>query len=149
MLTEALFLLCVSTCDRYTCKHTCTCTSIPCAHGYSHTHPCTYLSYMYFATSTSSSGTIVLLSLKHLSCKLHMFDHAVLLIRQCRVGLGVMGEHGAESIHNRFNVLERTHSNMPNKVNRLKCRVQVYGGRPLPPGFPSKHRQAATCCEES
>ena len=77
--------------------------------------------------------------------KLHIFeDHVVLFIRQCRVGLGVMGEQGAESIHNRFNVLERTYSNMPNKVNRLKC-----GGRPLPPGFPSKHRQAATCCEES
>ena len=55
--------------------------------------------------------------------KLHMFDHVVLLIRQCRVGLGVMGEQGAESVHNRFNVLERTHSNMPNKVNRLKCMV--------------------------
>ena len=40
--------------------------------------------------------------------KLHMFDHVVLLIQQCRVGLGVMGEQGAESIHNRFNVLERT-----------------------------------------
>ena len=57
-------------------------------------------------------------------CKLHMFeDHVVLFIRQCRVGLGVMAEQGAESIHNRFNVLERTYSNMPNKVNRLKCMV--------------------------
>ena len=56
--------------------------------------------------------------------KLHIFeDHVVLFIRQCRVGLGVMGEQGVESIHNRFNVLERTYSNMPNKVNRLKCMV--------------------------
>ena len=56
--------------------------------------------------------------------KLHLFeDHVVLFIRQCRVGLGVMGEQGAESIHDRFNVLERTYSNMPNKVNRLKCMV--------------------------
>ena len=56
--------------------------------------------------------------------KLHMLeDHVVPFIRQWRVGLGVMGEQGAESIHNRFNVLERTYSNMPDKVNQLKCMV--------------------------
>ena len=50
-------------------------------------------------------------------------DHVVLFIWQWRVGLGVMGELGTENIHNRFNVLERTYSNMPNKVNWLKCMV--------------------------
>ena len=50
-------------------------------------------------------------------------DNVVPFIRQWRVGLGVMGEQGAESINNRFNILERTYSTMPNKANRLKCMV--------------------------
>jgi hypothetical protein len=41
--------------------------------------------------------------------KLHMLeDHVVPFIRQWRVGLGMMSEQGAESIHARFNALERT-----------------------------------------
>ena len=56
--------------------------------------------------------------------KLHMLeDHVVPFIREWRVGLGMMGEQGAESIHARFNALERTYSNMTNSVQRLKCMV--------------------------
>ncbi len=41
--------------------------------------------------------------------KLHMVeDHIVDFIRRWRVGLGMLGEQGAESIHARFNQLERT-----------------------------------------
>ena len=32
-----------------------------------------------------------------------------------------MGEQGVESIHARFNTLERMYSNMNNRVERLKC----------------------------
>ena len=44
-------------------------------------------------------------------------DYVVPFIRQWRVGLCVMGEQGAESIHARFNTLQRTYANML----RLKC----------------------------
>ncbi len=41
--------------------------------------------------------------------KLHMVeDHIVNFIRRWRVGLGMLGEQGAESIHARFNQFERT-----------------------------------------
>ena len=32
-----------------------------------------------------------------------------------------MGEQGAESIHARFNTLQRIYANMTSKVDRLKC----------------------------
>ena len=53
--------------------------------------------------------------------KLHMIeDHVVDFISQWRVGFGMMGEQGAESIHAVFNQLHRTYANMTNKVERLK-----------------------------
>jgi hypothetical protein len=56
--------------------------------------------------------------------KLHMLeDHVVPFIRAWRVGLGMMGEQGAESIHARFNALQRTYSNITNSVQQLKCKV--------------------------
>ena len=57
--------------------------------------------------------------------KLHMLeDHVVPFIRMWRVGLGMMGEQGAESIHSRFNTLGRTYSSMKNSVERLKSMVK-------------------------
>ena len=35
------------------------------------------------------------------------------------VGLGLMGEQGAESIHTSFNVIEQSYRSMPNRVDRL------------------------------
>ena len=56
--------------------------------------------------------------------KLHFLeDHVVPFIHQWKFGLGVMAEQGAESIHARFNQLQRTYANMTNKVERLKCMV--------------------------
>ena len=53
--------------------------------------------------------------------KLHMLeDHIVPYIRQWRVGVAMLG---VEGIHARFNTLERTYSNMSNRVERLKCVV--------------------------
>ena len=39
------------------------------------------------------------------------------------VGLGMLGEQGAESIHTIFNQLRRTYANMPNRVAQLKSIV--------------------------
>lgn len=50
-------------------------------------------------------------------------DHIVPFIHQWRVGLGMLGEQGAEGIHARFNQLERTYANMANGVERLKAMV--------------------------
>ena len=62
-----------------------------------------------------------------ISPKLHIFEeHVIPFITQWRVGLGIMGEQGAESIHARFNTLERTYSNMTNPVQRLKCMVMEH-----------------------
>ena len=56
--------------------------------------------------------------------KIHILEeHVVPFIHQWRVGLGMMGEQGAESIHARFNALERTYSSITNSVERLKCMV--------------------------
>ena len=56
--------------------------------------------------------------------KLHMLEcHVVGFIRLWGVGLGMLGEQGAESIHTRFNQLERTYSSMANPVQRLQSVV--------------------------
>ena len=56
--------------------------------------------------------------------KLHMLeDHIVTFIQLWRVGLGMLGEQGAESIHTRFNQLEWTYASMRNGVERLKSMV--------------------------
>lgn len=62
-----------------------------------------------------------------ISPKLHMLeDHVVPFIRKWRVGLGMLNEQGAESIHARFNTLQRTYGSMQNKVERLKCTVKEH-----------------------
>lgn len=46
--------------------------------------------------------------------KLHMLeDHVVDFLRKWKVGLGFLGEQGAESIHARFNSIRRNYVNMP------------------------------------
>ena len=42
-------------------------------------------------------------------------------LKKWRVGLGFLGEQGAESIHARFNAIKRSYINMPNSVQRLEC----------------------------
>ena len=54
--------------------------------------------------------------------KMHMLeDHMVPFLKKWRVGLGFLGEQGAESIHARFNAIKRSYINMPNSVQRLEC----------------------------
>ncbi len=53
--------------------------------------------------------------------KMHiMEDHVIPWVRRWRVGAGLMGEQGAESIHQHFMKLERTHQGIPSDVDRLK-----------------------------
>lgn len=47
-------------------------------------------------------------------------DHLVPFLKDVGVGLGFLGEQGAESIHARFNSIKRNFSNMPNSVQRLE-----------------------------
>lgn len=51
-------------------------------------------------------------------------DHIVPWIRQWRVGCGVMGEQGAESLHASFNTTEKAYDNMKDRVQRLKVVLQ-------------------------
>ena len=46
--------------------------------------------------------------------------------RKWRVGLGMLNEQGAESIHARFNTIQRTYGSIPNRVERLRCTVQEH-----------------------
>ena len=53
--------------------------------------------------------------------KLHMIeDHMVDFLRKWRVGCGLLGEQGAESIHIKFNELHRNYSNIRNSEDRLR-----------------------------
>ena len=47
-------------------------------------------------------------------------EHVVPWIRKWKVGFGLLGEQGAESIHASFNALKRTHSGIPDSLRRLK-----------------------------
>lgn len=66
--------------------------------------------------------------------KMHMMeDHMVPWIRKWRVGFGMMGEQGAESIHASFNGIERSYACMiHNKVDRLKAVVKEHHLRTSP-----------------
>ena len=56
-----------------------------------------------------------------ISPKMHMLeDHTMDWVRARNVGFGLLGEQGAESIHARFNSLQRTYASSPSGVERLK-----------------------------
>ena len=53
--------------------------------------------------------------------KMHILeDHLVPWMRRWKVGCGIMGEQGAESIHAHLQQLERTYQGISNEVDRLK-----------------------------
>lgn len=59
--------------------------------------------------------------------KLHMLeDHVVPWVKKWRVGYGMMGEQGAESLHAQFNTTERAYNNMRDRVQRLKVVVETH-----------------------
>ena len=52
--------------------------------------------------------------------KLHYLeDHVIDFIRQWKAGPGLLGEHGGESVHARFNNLQQRYSSMSNVSSRL------------------------------
>ena len=54
--------------------------------------------------------------------KMHFMEmHMVPWLKEHKIGLGLMGEQGAESIHAAVNNIKRAYANMPDKVSRLKC----------------------------
>ena len=52
-----------------------------------------------------------------------MEDHVVDFISSWGVGIGMLGEQGAKSIHTVFNQLGRTYANITNGVAKLKSMV--------------------------
>jgi len=65
--------------------------------------------------------------------KMHMMEsHIVPFLKQWGVGLGLMGEQGAESIHAAINGINRSYSNIPDKVKRLKCILDEHHRRVCP-----------------
>ncbi|KAL5500643.1 hypothetical protein EMCRGX_G012237 [Ephydatia muelleri] len=52
--------------------------------------------------------------------KMHLLeDHVIPWAKEWHVRFGLLGEQGAESIHARFNTLQRTYHSMPDKVQQL------------------------------
>ena len=59
--------------------------------------------------------------------KMHILEcHVPDWLEKWGIGLGLMGEQGAESIHTSFNSIERSYLNMPNAVDRLFRVVQEH-----------------------
>ena len=53
--------------------------------------------------------------------KLHMLEiHVIPWLQKWRVGFGLMGEQGSESIHAYFNSLGRTYQTIPDRVERIQ-----------------------------
>lgn len=76
----------------------------------------------------------------HITPKLHLLEeHTVPLLRTLGVGIGLLGEQGAESIHAAFNKYEQTYKNIPSSLQRLKtisdqhlmaCVMELKASRP-------------------
>ena len=59
--------------------------------------------------------------------KMHLLeDHTLRWVNCNRVGFGLMGEQGAESIHARFNRLGLTFAPIKDRVQNLKCIVKEH-----------------------
>eukprot|EP00731_Ephydatia_muelleri_P031015 Em0022g529a len=62
-----------------------------------------------------------------ISLKMHLLeDHTVPWAKRTGTGFGLLGEQGAESIHARFNTLQRTYQCIHNKVDRLLSFVKEH-----------------------
>lgn len=59
--------------------------------------------------------------------KMHFMEqHLVPWLEEIGVGLGVMGEQGAESIHASINGIKKSYSNIPDRVQQLHCILQEH-----------------------
>ena len=76
---------------------------------------------------------IVHRNLGHITPKLHLLEaHTVPAIRRLRVGLGLLAEQGSESIHARFNELDRNYHSIPNALKRLEAVAKQHVVSTLP-----------------
>jgi hypothetical protein len=54
--------------------------------------------------------------------KMHLLEaHVVPWLKTYGVGLGLMGEQGAESIHAAINSIKKAYTNIPDRVKNLEC----------------------------
>ena len=59
--------------------------------------------------------------------KLHMLEvHVVKFIDRWRIGLGMYGEQGGESIHPEFNQLRKMYTSVPSRKDRLKYMMEQH-----------------------
>ena len=59
--------------------------------------------------------------------KMHILEyHVPECLEKWGVGLGLMGEQGAQSIYSSFNSIEKSYQSMPNRVERLLCVVKEH-----------------------
>lgn len=77
---------------------------------------------------------IVERNLGHITPKLHLLEsHTLPLLKRLRVGLGLLAEHGSESIHARFNSLEnRSFNCIRNNLERLGAMAEQHLVRTMP-----------------
>lgn len=65
--------------------------------------------------------------------KMHfMEDHVVPWLKEYGLGLGLMGEQGAESIHASVNSIKRAYACVPDRVKRLECILQEHHRKVCP-----------------
>ena len=70
---------------------------------------------------------IVPRSLGRVTPKLHLLEcHVVPFMRKFKVGLGLLAEHGAKSIHKEFNTLLLRHGGIVDPLQRLRVTVQQH-----------------------
>ena len=59
--------------------------------------------------------------------KMHFLEaHVIPWLQRWRIGFGMMGEQGAESIHKYFNGLMRPYSGITNEVDKLKLMMREH-----------------------
>ena len=68
-----------------------------------------------------------------------MEDHVIPFLKQVKVGLGFLGEQGAESIHARFNAIRRNYITMPNRVDRLEAILKEHLNQVVPQNIVKAH----------
>ena len=84
-----------------------------------------------------------------LTPKLHLLEeHTIEFLRQWRVGFGMLGEQGAESIHAANNNLKRIYANVHNREEQLKLVTQEHHKRVCPLLQRSKSSSASAISEE-
>ena len=63
-----------------------------------------------------------------ITVKMHLMeDHMIPFLEKWgKVGFGLLGEQGAESVHKDFNTIKERFANIANPVQRLRCTLQEH-----------------------